>query len=308
MIDHKLTGREDMFCKTLPNMQKVWDSTSLGYLLECKRKYYQSLVLGYRKSPQPPPLWYGTMIHRGIEIYLKERAKGNKNYLRKAIRKVLADSFGYYSDDNRRTKMTLVRALVWYDHHFQDDPLKVITLSNGKVAAELSFRISLPIISPDGDNYILAGHMDAVVEFAKQLWVLEHKHTVMALNDKYFAQFTPNNQVSLYSLAGKTILKEPIQGVIINGIQVGAGFARFQRKPIPRSIAFLDEWLNDVCYEIKMTEQYAKADRWPGNDTACSKYSGCVFRESCGKAPRMRERWLESHFKREFWNPLDNRD
>ena len=299
--------REGMFCKTLPNMQKVWDSTSLGYLFECDRKYDQSILQGYRKDPEPPPFWFGKLIHRGIETMLKEQAKGNKDYLTAAIKVILGEGWGYQSDDNRRTRMTLVRSLIWYDSHFTEDPMKIIRLSNGKVAAELSFMIALPITSPDGDPYMLSGHLDAVVEFMKQLWVLEHKHTVMDLSDNYFKQYTPNTQVSVYSLAAKVILKKPIQGVIVNAMQVGVGYTRFLRRPIPRSKVVLDEWLNDVCFKIKMAEHNARANRWPLNDQSCNKFSGCVFREACAKGPQMRKVWLEDKFVRKYWNPLESR-
>ena len=65
-----------------------------------------------------------------------------------------------------------------------DDPAETYTKSDGKPAVELSFRFELdwgPGYLGDTDSvthpYLLCGHMDRVVSFNDQLFVMDHKST-----------------------------------------------------------------------------------------------------------------------------------
>lgn len=64
------------FSAAIPNMQIAWDSTSLGTLKECPRKYYYSIVLGYMGAGASLHLRYGILYHRALEVYDHKRAEG----------------------------------------------------------------------------------------------------------------------------------------------------------------------------------------------------------------------------------------
>jgi hypothetical protein len=73
-----------------------------------------------------------------------------------------------------------------------------------------------------------------MVKLNGQVFIKDRKTTKNDLSAKYFAQFSPNGQVSQYTLAGQIAFGEDVKGLIIEGIQIGTTFARFRRAAIGR--------------------------------------------------------------------------
>lgn len=208
------------------------------------------------------------------------------------------------SDDNYKNRYTLIRTVVWYLEQFADDPAKTVILANGKPAVELSFRFNLPINRPDGEPYLYSGHMDRLVEFMGETYVLDRKTTKGQIYSDYFDKFNPHNQMSGYTTAGKIVLHEPVRGVLIDAAQVGVGFSRFARGFTLRSQDQIDEWIESACYDIKRAEACATAEFWPMNESSCDKYGGCPFRVICSKRTnRERDIWLQVDFVTRTWDP-----
>jgi hypothetical protein len=167
---------------------------------------------------------------------------------------------------------------------------------------------SMPVSQP----YLLCGHLDRVVDFNGSIFVMDHKTTTSALSSYFMDQWSPSNQMTLYSIAAQVILKATIKGVIIDGAQVliekPNAFARGFTFRTPDQ---LTEWLADLRYWLTMAENYATMSYWPMNDTSCDKFGGCKFRNVCSKDPAVRERFLEADFvklpEEERWNPLMTR-
>lgn len=314
----RATENNTSFSREIPGLQFAWDSTSLGLLKTCPWKYYLSIILGWNPKSMAAPLQFGIWFHEAMERYFTLRAKevSHEEALHETAKFLLLksgerDSEGRFipweSDDNRRNRSTLLRAVVWYLDQHKNDVLKTYIRSNGSAAVELSFRFGFGETAPSGEEYLLAGHIDRVVEFNDDLYVTDYKTTGSTLSSHFFSQFTPNNQMSLYTVAGQIILDKPIAGVIIDGIQVAVNFNRYARGFAPRNKDTIDEWLEDTHQWIKVAEQYASAGSWPMNDTACNMYGGCAFKEICDKSPKVREQFLESNFIRRVWDPLVSR-
>jgi hypothetical protein len=167
----------------------------------------------------------------------------------------------------------------------------------------------------DGRDYILCGHLDRVVNFMDSYYVLDRKTTKYTLDDSYASKYSPDNQMSMYSVAGQLVLDKPIAGIIIDAAQVGVNFSRFHRYTLTRHQSTLTEWLVDAGYWLRMAESFARANYWPMNDKACLMYysasdpvySGCPYRSVCSMAPVMRERHLEAEFGKSVWDPLVTR-
>lgn len=164
----------------------------------------------------------------------------------------------------------------------------------------------------DGQPYILCGHLDRVVTFNEQTMVMDHKTTLMQAGSYFFDQWSPNNQMSLYTLAGQVILNTVIKGVIIDAAQILLDKPNvFTRGFTFRTAQQTEEWVTDLKIHLHMAEQYATIGYWPQNDTACDKFGGCKFRGVCSKDPSVRERFLEADFiklpEEERWNPLKPR-
>jgi hypothetical protein len=313
-----LHERNSAFTKEVPGLQIAWDSTSLGLLKTCPRKYYYNMIEGWNPKDQALPLIFGIWFHSALEHYDKFKALGasHDEATEKALRFILCETGErkdgvwkpWTTDCSQRNRLSLIRAVVWYLEHFKEDPAKTIILADGKPAVELSFKMEIPLVSPNGDNYLLCGHLDRVVEFADQIWVMDRKTTTSTLTDYYFSRYSPDNQMSLYTLSSRIVLPRSASGVIIDACQLLATGARFQRSFVNRTNGQVDEWMDDIQTWIKIAEGYAKAQHWPMNDTACDKYGGCKFREVCNKDPKVRKHILSSGFEKRIWNPLEARE
>ncbi len=209
------------------------------------------------------------------------------------------------SNDPYKNRYTLVRSLIWNVDAREHSPFKTVILANGKPAVELSFNFAAFEVA--GYTISLSGHMDEIVEIEGSVWVADDKTSKAELNERYFAQFTPNNQMSLYTIAGRVIFGEKVQGVFIRAAQIQVGGTRFANKMVPRPKAVTEEWLADTKKWVELAHKYATENHWPKNDTSCNDYGGCAFRKVCSVSPSHREAWLKEDFTKREWNPLQNR-
>ncbi len=316
------------------NIQFAWDSTCLGYLKQCPRLYQYTIIDGWTPKDESVHLRFGSEYHLAIQEYDIERANDipHEDAIRVAIRNLLIRTGDWVVDEttkagNHKNRRTLLQLCVDYFDFFKDDPAQTFILENGKPAVELSFKFELdwgpraiettfadgtPEVKIISQPYLLCGHLDRVVTFSDHLFVLDHKTTTTTPGPYFFNQFEPNNQMTLYTLAGKVIIDSPIRGVIIEAAQIlQTQPSRFVRGFTYRTQDQLDEWVGDLTYWLNLAESYATANYWPQNDTACDKYGGCRFREVCSKSPRVRETFLKADFikleKEDRWNPLKSR-
>jgi hypothetical protein len=293
--------------------QLAWDSTSLGALKICARYYEYNIIEGYSSRIEGVHLRFGSEYNNALVTYHKERAKGNdkETSLLAAVRYAMEHTWDYQlnrpwtSDEPTKNRETLIRSIIWYLDKYEDDPLETQVLSTGEPAVELSFRIHLEITSNLTDEpYLLCGYLDRKVEFVNDSWITDFKTTKSMLDEKYFNQYSPNNQVSQYALAGTMIGSNPIKGVIIDAAQIAVTFTRFQRAQIGRNTQQLEEWLNDAMIYIRQNETYVENNYWPMNDTSCTRYGGCPYRPVCAAIPELRPKLLEGLYHRRSWDPL----
>ena len=323
------------FSEQLPTLQLAWDSVSLGALKTCPRLYQLSIVEGWRSREEAVDLEFGILAHSGRERYYHARANGSDHdtSVSLALDFVLTASWdseldrprAVFCQDSYKNRFTLARTLVWYLDQWQQDPLEQVILASGKPAVEVSFRFELDFgpdygwqwISSQPDvpgsqsghneqtvHYALCGHLDRLVRFNERLWVSDLKTTKSEPGSWFFEHFSPDNQMSLYSLAGKVVAGEPTAGVIVDATQVAVGFSRFRRGLIARTEAQLEEWLHSLRVLLRQAEQYARENFWPQNDRACYR---CQFRSVCGRTPQVRESILASEFTKRTWDPTQAR-
>jgi hypothetical protein len=307
-------------------IQYAWDSTCLNALKTCPRLYYYTILCGYTTEEENYHLRFGIEFHKTLEGYDKHRALGQKPKAayRSAIWDLLVRIRDWKVDEstpagtykNRRTLIAL--CIDYLDKFSLNDPAKTFHLENGKPAVELSFRFELgwgPKEGPDKierQPYLLCGHLDRVVTLNDDQFVMDRKTSKTTLGEYYFNQYSPNNQMTLYTIAGQVILNSPIKGVIIDGAQILLEKPNvFKRGFTHRTQEQLDEWMGDLRYWLGLAETFAVNNYWPMNDTSCDKFGGCKFREVCSKSPNVRGVYLESNFKQlpedERWNPLKER-
>jgi len=316
-------------------IQYAWDSTSLGYIKTCPRLYQYIMLDGWGTRDESIHLRFGIEYHTALQDYAISRATGvhHEDAIHDTIRALHSRVHDWVVDRTLRAgkyknRETIVGLVIDYLDHFADDPAETFILDNGQPGVEVSFRFELdwgpqhgwrklvaglPTIGePDTSMpqpYLLCGHLDRVVNFNGGLYVMDRKTSLSTLSGYFFDQWTPNNQMTLYTLAGKIILNSPIKGVIIDAAQVMLEKPNaFARGFAYRTEDYLDEWVQDLKFWLGQAEAFATADYWPQNDTACNKFGGCQFRDVCSKSPQVREAHLRATFDKlepeERWNPL----
>lgn len=302
------------FSRDCPELQLAVDSTSLGEFKKCPRSYYYAIVQGWEPRKTSVHLEFGIWFHGACERYDHARARGedHSQALRDAVGWTLAQTWdkklnrGWISDHPFKTRFTLVQTLVLYmDHFANDESMETHILANGKPAVEVSFSFDAERTSAvTGEPQMLCGHLDRVVRFSDQFYISDRKTTGMALGPGFFRQFSPNNQMSLYTAAGFITLGIPVRGVIIDGIQVLVQTARFERGLAHRTHAQIEEWISGTHQWLESMDRCAEMGQWPMNDKSCDMYGGCQFREVCSRPPGARDQWLKMNYKKRIWDPL----
>jgi hypothetical protein len=311
------TSGNSSFSSITPGLQLAVDSTSLGVFKECPRKYFYSLILGYQSKGLSVHLDFGIWFHGAAEFYDRAKADGADHYqaLSLALKWALAQTWnktlgrGWVSDHPVKHRMSLIRGICWYlDNYADDESMETVQLANGKPAVELSFRFELGHYSNEGESFVACGHLDKIVNFAGGTYIKDIKTTSGGLGPRFFGGFSPDNQMSFYDVAGQVVYESPVNGIIIDGVQIGSGFARFERALVPRSDALRAEWLDGLGFWLYQLEHAALTQNWPMNEKSCSgPYGECVFRGICSKPPGARPQWLAQGFVIRQWDPLQVR-
>lgn len=321
----------------LPNtkIQYAWDSTSLGYLKTCPRLYELIMIEGWSPKDDSIHLRFGIEYHKALEEYDAYKLSGevHEEALASTVRELLHrvrnwDVDTSHRPGNYKNCTSVVQLVIDYLDHYKDDPAHTVIREDGTPATELSFRFELDWGPKDGIDYVdedgtvvyftspqpylLCGHLDRVVNFNDSIFVMDHKTTTSTISSYFFEQWSPNNQMTLYTIAGQVILNATIKGVILDA----AGVLIEKPNDFKRGFTFrtpdqLAEWLVDLKYWLTMAEGYATMEYWPMNDTSCDKFGGCKFRGICSKDPSVRDRFLEADFvklpEEERWNPIKPR-
>lgn len=283
--------------------QLLWDSVSIGAFKTCPRKYQLSIIEGWQQT-SAEALDFGIAYHAAHEEFAKAFALNPdpEAALHAAVLLAFRISAApsWQSHTNRRNRYALLRAIVWYYETYPvtTDSLHTLILADNKPAVELSFKF------PITDRYVYSGHLDRLVVFQDQVWVLDYKSTGSSMTSHFFSQFRPDTQMSGYSLAGQIAFSQPTAGVIIDGCQLLVGSAAFSRSFSPRTEDELDLWLSDLTeWWLPLAEACANNGHWPMNDKACSMYGGCQFRSICAMPRKMQPAFLASNFTRKVWDP-----
>ena len=315
------------FSKLLPRLQLSWDSTSLGELKLCPRRYQYSIIEGWAEQGESVHLKFGLIYHAALELHDKAQADGRdcseaaNIALRYALSATWDDALGrpWSSDHSNKNRETLIRSIIYYLDDFSKDSLETLVLSNGRAAVELSFSFKWPWRETvEGEEFSLCGHVDRVVKFQNEIWVTDKKTTKNTINQAYFARFSPDNQVSLYSFAGRVIFGTETKGMIIDAAQILVEDTRFQRGFIDRKTSTIDEWIEDTDHYLALAEHYARRNYWPQNDKNCSGVYldpvtgepsfGCPFRPVCASAPEIRPDLLRLNYTKRVWDPIKVRN
>jgi hypothetical protein len=274
------------------------------------------MIEGWTTRTSNVHLSFGSWFHEGCEKYERAKASGlgHQQALRVAIRHALTASWDkalgrpWNSENKDKNRYTLIRTLVWYlDAAANNNNSSTVILANGQPAVELTFKYTPTdyesgdeLMAISGEPITFSGHLDSMVNIQDSIFISDRKTTSRSLGAYYFQGYSPDNQFSFYSHAGKFAYNLDISGVICDAVQVNATISKFERQVIYRSEAQLREWYADTKYYIGLMGLMAQQNRWPMNDKACFM---CAYRPVCARTPSARQTWLETEYVKETWDP-----
>lgn len=311
-----LTRDNSSFSLLAPGLQTAVDSTSLGAFKHCPRYYFYSIIMGLQPLDGIAVHFdFGIFIHLGVETYHQRWVSGasHEDALDSALVAVLFATWNsklrrpWISDHRVKNRETLVRSLVWYLDRFANrpDPIETIKLANGRAAVELSFRFDSGW-RVGGETIQFCGHLDRLGLLNDEPVIPDVKTTGLHIDTKWFNQWTPGNQFSMYALAGRVAFELPTTKIIVDGMEINAGWTKFERGIVSRPEAIVDEWHEASGAWVENMAKSARDRNWPMNDRACVSAFGrmCEFMELCARQPNTRESWAKGAYRRRQWDPL----
>ena len=287
--------------------QMVWDTSSLSAFSSCPRYYKYQNLLGFKSKRYSMATGFGSAVHDGFEQldYVRWEGGTKDRAVYEAIKLVLM-SHGeelMRSDDKARGLEACLRTIVWRAEEYWDDVIKIATMPDGTPALEQRFEV------PMGTGGLrFSGRIDKVVELNNELYLVDTKTTKTSLSEYYFNGFSPNNQIYAYLWAARQILGLDIAGFVIDAVQTGVNFCRFNRAVFKVPTDILEEWYGDAIHRLSLADMYASQNYWPGDFTACGNYGGCKFRDICNESPSRRQPIIDELFDREIHESLRKED
>ena len=270
--------------------QEVWTASMIDTVQSCKRLYYYKFIkkvvpVGSQSVDQV----FGGYFAAGIErfyYYTLEASLPLEEALEQTVYDLLVGTADVHTLRNSTTpknRRNLIAVLIHYI-----DTYAVHDLPHVK-STEQAF--SLPIT----DDIIFEGRLDLLKKVNDVYSILDQKTTGGSIGPTYFKLWTPNNQMSMYLLAGTTLFPYPIKHIILDAVQITARKIDFARGIISRTTRQLEEWITGTTSVIKETRNLDPVEEqdWPQNPKACGYFRGCEYRDICSACPSIRHAYLE---------------
>ena len=280
-----------------PHLRLQWSAHSLGQFMNCPLSYYWAQRWG-SPGKQAPLLWGNawdyTMAHYwGHGADLREGLRAANRY---ALDNRL-DAIAAGERDNIRTHMSLLRSVVWYDQEYQDQTL--YEPDPGLVQDASQVELIVPLTAPDrgeqlvaytGEPYSIYLRLDHVMRrtYDRNLLVVDWKSTTRGLNQLYWLDLDPGVQVQTYDLFASQWAKqrgERLHGVLLDAVQIGVGYSRFDRHEVHRTPAHRAHWHRVVVQYILHAEARAKLGDWELWANPATQKWETVYRKAMRRAP-----------------------
>lgn len=194
-----------------------------------------------------------------------------------------------------------------FEYYWENYPLswgegEPILMPTGKRAIEFSFAEPLEILHPETGNPILyCGRADAIFKRAGGIWICDEK-TTQQMGASWSQQWDLRSQFTGYAWAAQKA-GIAVDGAIVRGLAIYKTKYDTQEIPSYRPDWRIERWeANTISWIQRMIDCY-HAGLWQYNeDSECSSYGGCQFRQVCSSQEP--QPWLETYFERRRWNPV----
>lgn len=301
--------------KFFPNLPRaepnLRDSTAITRFMECPRKYFYSMVLGYKSDKPYPYFTFGNAYHKFreiIELRWREESDLTKCdvYILEGMERALkffdkhhvpppkGNKFEFMNKE-RIMKSCLVGAKHW-KREKAEGVIKVL-------AVEQPFQIILP------DGEVIAGRFDQVINYRGK--ILGRDFKTSSISGSYYVNtLNPNDQFTRYTYAenkltgwdendvnSKMTCEGQLIEVLFNTKTTGPTIESF---PAMRTRNEVLNWLKEQEYWHKVMQLCRDTDVWPMNTKSCTY---CEFRPVCKMSSEsMQQSYLKHNYKHEPWD------
>jgi len=222
----------------------VRQSSEKSYQL-CKRYFGWERIENLAPTSLQWPLIFGTAAH----MFLQERGRGVDipQALQAGIQSIEAETKGKLMGEDvefYEKYIDMLKSMApLYDSWWGDDAHVFIPLGQ-----EIKGRV--PVGDPS-NKVFLVFKTDKIVNYLGQLWLIDHK-TMGKNDDREFAKYAMDVQVTAYVYGVSKVLGTRVAGVIIDGL-IKTKVPQFRRESFLRSDSELAEFeaeFVEMCQEI----------------------------------------------------------
>jgi len=245
----------------------IYRSSQINTAKRCIAKAYFQYNLGLRKKgsgKKNPDLFFGTAVHKAIEIFVLENHE-------KAI--IYLDSLDFPSN-SAKTKAIAKVLLNLFTQKFKDKLLY----------SERYFALPL------SDKIKLLGRFDLVAENLSGIYIGELKTTI-----PYYLLYKPNDQFISYYIAGKQEFKNVDKVVLYNldpnSVDLIVSFIYYTKKEV-------EDWKKEMIAFINYYQSCVDTNTIVRSPGACLDFHRrCEFHELCTADDNVRKLLIESSFE-----------
>ena len=256
---------EDTISSPLYQKKEHLSASSLVDFGRCPRRFFYRDGCRLRRPGGIPALLFGEAMHRGMP-----------HAQRGELDLAVAAFENLWNEDLADRKRNSGRAESIYRSFIENRKGSIYRIETPPVT-DCGERISpdeVPFAIDIGIEVPLVGRIDAIGRHrdTNELWGIEYK-TTSELSTRFFAGFTFNPQVTIYTLALKSLSQEPFQGVIIEGLQVAITMCKSLAFPVRVEHQALEDtvrWCHDCWKKIKECES---SGIWTKNLSGCCPYA-----------------------------------
>lgn len=297
----------------------------------CPAKYDLRINRGLVPLRRKPSLSFGSVVHSALAVWYRT------GDIEKAFATVLLHWPEVMPSDDFRTRDYALKVLDAYRKEYPKESWKLLEGSEGPIV-EQAFTIPTgyyldcqsvnctsalfavdpalaicPHCSLPREPVEYGGIIDAAIDFAGTIYVLDHKTTTVLGKDDstyYFMQYKPDNQMTGYIWGLNRLTNRRVGGAMINALGLyKSGEVKFKRHLTARNQFEIDEWLKGVvarCNDIKRAE---RSGEWRMETSKCMNYGQCEYHSvHVLNDPVSRQQRLEQDYVVSPWNYEDRDD
>jgi hypothetical protein len=303
--------------------QLKMDNSKRAQFRKCKRKHFISEELGYKSNFGSTALRAGSTYHAMQEGYCKQIIQDPNSYELAIAAGIEAgkvkwdkESEGKTFFPDYRTFQNVCNLFISYIQYYTTDQqmLEIIKTEQKFECPLIPETEEEKKVFPSGIEAIFTGRIDLVVSMGGSHWIFDHKTTGGELQ-MTGSRLNRSAQLIGYTLAGRTLYSEPIEGSIVGLAHFSSYKSKktgeygelktdFLRVPQIFSSEDIKQWKLQFFDTLTELVRAKESGQWPVDFDSCYQYGACTFIGICQQG-RPVEECNFSDYHIEQWDVLD---